>query len=106
MENWRRDGIHFLLGLSLALTFFGAVVIIGGLLFLLLSVVAPSSLRQVMQSISQPIQIGLLVIALLEIIAWNVLPLIGFAPQQLARRMAVFMGAVMLFLTVSLLFSL
>lgn len=105
MESWRRDSTYFLLGLSLALVFFGAVVTVGGLLFLLLSAVAPSSLRDPMQAISHPLQIGLLVISLFEVIAWNVLPWLGFVSQQLARRMALIMAAIMLFLSVSLLFS-
>jgi hypothetical protein len=104
--GWQQDGIHFLLGLTLALVFLGAVVTVGGLLLLLLSAVAPASLQAAMQSISQPLQIGVLVLSLLEVIAWNILPLIGFAPQQMARRMAVAMAAIMLFMAVSLLFSL
>lgn len=104
--RWQQDGIYLLLGLTLALAFLGAVVAVGGLLLLLLSVIAPASLQAAIQSISQPLQIGVLVIALLEVISWNLLPLIGFAPQRLARRMAVGMAAIMLFMAVSLLFSL
>ncbi len=106
LENWQQDGLHFLLGLTLALTFFGAVVAVIGLLFLLSSVIAPSSLRDAIQNVSHPIQVGVLVISLLEVVAWNLLPLAGFAPQQLARRMSITMAAIMLFMTVSLLFSL
>jgi hypothetical protein len=106
MTNWRQDSIHLLLGLTLALVFLGVVITIGGLLVLLLTVMAPSSLRQVIQSINRPMQIGLLVTALVEVIAWNVLPAIGFAPRRMAQRMAVGMGGVMLFMAMSLLFSL
>jgi len=106
MHNWQQDGLHFLLGLTLTSVFFGAVVAGMGLLFLLLSVIAPSSLRDVMQSINHPIQMGVLAISLVEVIAWNLLPLAGFAPQILARRMAIAMAAIMLFMTISLLFSL
>lgn len=106
MESWRRDGIHLLLGLSLAMAFFGVVVTVGGLLILLLSLVAPASLQEAMQAISRPLQIGLLVLSLLEVIAWNLLPWVGFVAPELARRIAVMMAAIMLFLSVSLLFSL
>lgn len=106
MANWRQDSIHLLLGLTLALVFLGVVITIGGLLVLLLTVIAPSSLRQVMQSINRPMQIGLLATALVEVIAWNLLPSIGFAPRLMAQRMAVGMGGVMLFMAMSLLFSL
>ncbi|MFM7423905.1 MAG: hypothetical protein ACKO7W_02685 [Elainella sp.] len=106
MTNWQQDGVHFLLGLTLALVFLGAVIAVAGLLFLLFSVLVPASLREVMHSLSRPVQIGVLAITLVEVIAWNLLPLIGFASQKLARRMAVAMAAIMLFMTVSLLFSL
>jgi len=106
MNHWQQDGWHFLLGLTLASVFFGAVVAGMGLLILLLSVIAPSSLRDVIQSISHPIQIGVLAISLVEVIAWNLLPLAGFAPPILARRMSIAMAAIMLFMTISLLFSL
>lgn len=106
MQGWRRDGVHVLLGLSLTLVIFGAAVTMGGLLILLLSVVAPSSLREMMQAISHPLQVGLLLISLFEVIAWNLLPWVGFVSQPLAQRMAVIMAAIMLFLSVSLLFSL
>jgi hypothetical protein len=106
MENWRQDGLHFLLGLTLASVFFGAVVAGIGLLVLLLSVIAPSSLREAMLSVSHPIQVAVLAISLVEVIAWNLLPLAGFAPQTLARRMSIGMAAIMLFMTISLLFSL
>lgn len=104
--NWRQDGIHFLLGLTLALAFLGAVVSVCGILLLLLSVIAPASLQDAMQSISHPIQVGVLTISLVEVIAWNLLPLVGFAPQRLARRMSLLMAGIMLFMTISLLFSL
>jgi hypothetical protein len=104
--GWQQDGIHFLLGLTLASVCLGAVAVVGGLLLLLLSLVAPASLQTAMQAISQPLQIGVLVLALLEVIAWNLLPMIGFVSQQLARRIAVAMAAIMLFMAVSLLFSL
>jgi hypothetical protein len=106
MADWQQDGRHFLLGLTLASVFFGAVVAVIGLLILLLSLVAPSSLKDAMQSVSHPIQMGVLVISLVEVIAWNLLPSAGFAPQRLARRMSIAMAAIMLFMTVSLLFSL
>ncbi len=106
MTSWQRDGIHFLLGFTLAAMFFGVALTAGGLLLLLLSVVMPSSLHQVMQTLNRPLQIGLLVIALVEVIAWNLLPLVSFVSPKLARRMALIMAAVMLFLTISLLFSL
>ena len=105
-EHWQQDGLNFLLGLTLATVFFGAVVAGIGLLTLLLSMVAPSSLRAAMLSVSHPIQVGVLAISLVEVIAWNLLPLAGFAPQRLARRMSIGMAAIMLFMTVSLLFSL
>lgn len=104
--NWQQDSWYVLLGLTLTLVFLGAVVTIAGLLILLLSAVAPSSLRQILQSVNQPLQIGLLLMSLLELIAWNLLPMVGFAPERLARRMAVVMGAIMLFTAMSLLFSL
>jgi hypothetical protein len=106
MNHWQQDGWHFLLGLTLASVFFGAVVAGMGLLILLLSVIAPSSLRDAMQSISHPIQLGVLVISLVEVIAWNLLPLAGFVSPVLARRMSIAMAAIMLFMTISLLFSL
>lgn len=106
MEDWREDGRHFLLGLTLTAVFFGAVVAGLGLLLLLLSVVAPASIRTAMFSVSHPIQVGVLAISLIEVIAWNLLPLAGFAPQNLARRMSMGMAAIMLFMTISLLFSL
>ncbi len=106
MENWRQDGLYFLQGLTLTAVFFGAVVAGLGLLILLLSAIAPSSLRDAIQRISHPIQIAVLAISLVEVIAWNLLPLAGFAPQRLASRMAIGMAAIMLFITVSLLFSL
>jgi hypothetical protein len=104
--DWRQDGVHFLLGLTLASVFLGAAVSVGGLLLLLLSVVMPASLQDAMQSISHPIQVGVLAISLAEVIAWNLLPLVGFTSQQLARRMSLLMAGIMLFMTVSLLFSL
>lgn len=104
--DWRQDGVHFLLGLTLASVFLGAVVSVGGLLLLLLSVVMPAGLQDAMQSISHSIQVGVLAISLAEVIAWNLLPLVGFASQQLARRMSLLMAGIMLFMTISLLFSL
>ena len=106
MANWRKDGAYFLLGLTLALAFFGVVVAIGGLLLLLVSVLLPASLEDAFEAISRPLQIGLLIVALLEVIIWNLIPLAGFTSQRLARRIALIMAAIMLFLTISLLFSL
>lgn len=106
MATWRQDGIHLLLGLTLALVFFGAVVVIGGLLVLLLSVMAPASVRDAMQAFSQLMQAGLLITSLLEIVAWYILPRIGFVQQRLARRMTVIMAVIALFMMMSLLFSL
>ena len=106
MTDWRQDARHLLLGLTLAFVFFGAVITIGGLLILLLSVVAPSSIRLAIQSVSQVIQIGLLITALAEVIAWNLLPKIGFSSERMARQMAILMAAILLFMAMSLLFSL
>jgi hypothetical protein len=106
MTSWQRDGIHFLLGLTLALVFFGAVITVGGVLLLLLGAVMPSSLRHIVQGFSRPLEIGLLLIAVVEVIAWSLLPLVGFTSQKLGRRMQIGMAAMMLFLAVSLLFSL
>lgn len=106
MTDWREDGRHVMLGLTLTLVFFGAVITIGGMLFLLLSVMAPSSIRSAVQSMSQMIQIGLLLTALAEVIAWNLLPKIGFASERMARHMAILMAGILLFMTMSLLFSL
>ncbi len=106
MEDWRQNGIHFLLGFTLAIVFLGTIVAIGGLLILLLSVIAPSSLRQAIQPFSQIMQAGLLGIAILDTIAWNVLPVIGFIQAKLARRLAVVTAGIALFMAISLLFSL
>lgn len=106
MATWRQDGIHLLLGLTLATVYLGAVFAIGGLLILLLSVLAPASMRDALNEMSQLLQAVLLIMALLEIIAWYFLPRIGFVRPQLARRMTVGMAAIALFMMVSLLFSL
>lgn len=106
MATWQRDGIHLLLGLTLATVFLGAVVAVSGLLILLLSVLAPASIRDAMNAFSQLLQAGLLITALLEIIAWYFLPRIGFVHPVLARRMTVVMAAIALFMMVSLIFSL
>lgn len=106
MATWRQDGIHLLLGLTLAVVYSGAVAAVGGLLILLLSVAAPASIRDAMNEFSQLMQAGLLITALLEIIAWYFLPRIGFVQPQLARRMTVGMAALALFMMVSLIFSL
>lgn len=106
MENWRQDGIHLVLGFTLAIVFLGTVVAIAGLIFLLLTVIAPASLRQVIQPFTQMIQAGLLAIAVFDAIAWNVLPMVGFIQPRLARRLAVVTAGIALFMTVSLLFSL
>jgi hypothetical protein len=106
MATWRQDGLHLLLGLTLATVFFGVAAVVGGLLILLLSAFAPSSIRDAMGEFSQLLQAGLLIAALLEIIAWYVLPRIGFVHPVLARRMTTGMAATALFMMVSLLFSL
>lgn len=106
MESWRRDGMHFLLGFALAFAFLGTVVAIGGLLVLLLSVIAPASIRQMMQPFTQTLQGVLFAIAVLDTIAWNILPTIGFIRPKLSRRLAVVTAGISLFLVISLLFSL
>ncbi len=88
------------------MVFFGVAVVVGGGLILLLSAIAPSSVRDAMNEFSQLLQAGLLITALLEIIAWYFLPRIGFVHPILARRMTTGMAAVALFMMVSLLFSL
>lgn len=95
-----------MLGLTLTTVFLGAVVAIGGLLILLLSALAPSSIQAMMQEFSQLMQASLLITALVEIIAWYCLPRVGFVRHRLARRMTVVMAAIALFMMVSLLFSL
>lgn len=105
MENWQRDGIHFVLGFTLAIVFLGTVVAIVGLLLLLLTVVAPTSLREAIQPFTWMMQAGLLGIAVFDAIAWNVLPTIGFIQPKLARRLAVVTAGIALFMTISLLFS-
>ncbi|MCU0523830.1 MAG: hypothetical protein MUF72_03285 [Elainella sp. Prado103] len=106
MTNWQRDGIYFLLGFTLTIVFLGMVVLVGGLCLLLLSVIAPVSIRDAMQPFTQILQPILLGLAIGETIAWNLLPKIGFAEPKLAQRFAVVMAGIALFSVISLLFSL
>lgn len=103
MANWQRDGIHLLLGLTLALTFLGFVAVLGGMLFLLVLVVAPASIQQLVEPVGPLMRSVLLLLALIEVLIWNVLPTVGFASQRLARRMALVMAASALLLVISLL---
>jgi hypothetical protein len=105
MANWQRDGIHVLLGLTLALAFLGFVTVLGGILFLLMLLVAPASIQQLVEPVGPLLRSVLLLLALAEVLIWNVLPTIGFASPQLARRLATVMAVAALLLVISLLFA-
>lgn len=92
-----------LLGLTLALTFLGFVTVLGGLLFLLGLMVAPASIQQIVEPMGPMIRSVLLLLAIVEVLIWNVLPTIGFVSQRLARRMSLVMAAAALLLVISLL---
>lgn len=106
MTHWQRDGIHFLLGFTLTIVVLGIVVVISGLLVLLLSVIAPASIQDAMQPLTEVLQPVLLGLAIAETIVWNLLPKIGFADPKQAQRIAIVMAGIALFSAVSLLFSL
>jgi hypothetical protein len=107
MTNLRRDGIHFLIGLTVTSTVLGAGVTIGGVLLLLLLIIAPGhSIDALQEKFGDTLQGGLFLAAVAEAIAWNVMLRVGFVPQRLGQRMLILMGLLALFMLMMVLFSL
>ncbi|MBF2074779.1 MAG: hypothetical protein IGS50_13595 [Synechococcales cyanobacterium C42_A2020_086] len=105
MANWRQDGIHLVFGFVITLAIFGSIAVIAGLLLLLLSVLVPIGIQTDLQERMGRLQLGLLALALFEAGLWLLLLRVDFVSRRWGQRLAIIMGAIALFLLMTVLFS-